>query len=120
VPELRRSLPLGLQRQLDTDSAELAVPISVRDKIAARHPLDAAALERVGELLDGWELAGMSPKGDGRLELYGRLDNMWFTAVIKSEATTAINVLITAHRVYARKVRSRERKGHLIARGERG
>jgi hypothetical protein len=94
-------------------SQVLIVPRTIVDKIQARHASDIAHLERLRELLDGWEPVGLSPSGTGRLELYGQIDGVWHTVVALANEVTPYSVLVTFHRVYARKVLSRERSGRL-------
>jgi hypothetical protein len=90
------------------------VPWSIVQKIQTTHPADFASLDRLAEFLDRWELVGHSPKGPDRLELYGQLDGIWYTAVIAlARDGEPFNVLITFHRIYERKVLSRERNGRL-------
>ena len=100
-------------------SRVLVVPRSTVRKIQQTHPLDVQCLDRLAELLDRWELVDRSPNNVDRLELHGRLDGVWFTAVIAlAREPTPYNVLITLHRVYERKVLSRERSGRLRRRLE--
>ena len=110
----RLELPTTLDSVVTIRDRVLVVPRSIVEKIQATHPADFASLERLGEVLDRWELVGLSPSRTGRLELYARLDGIWHTAVI-ALATEAMpfSVLITFHRVYERKVLSRERSGRL-------
>jgi len=65
-------------------------------------------------VIDGYEYAGISPKHHKRLELYKKLDGIWFTAAVQSASDTApINILLTFHRINARKVLGRVRRGYL-------
>ena len=110
----RQLLPETLGHAITHVSRVLLVPRSIVRKIQQMHPLDMESLDRLAELLDGWELVGRSPNSVDRLELYGRLDGVWYTAVIALAREPApFNVLITLHRVYERKVLSRERSGRL-------
>ena len=59
----------------------LVVPLTIVHKTQAVHPSDVASLDRLSELLDGWELVGQSPSNPNRVEIYGRLDGIWHTAV---------------------------------------
>ena len=115
-PALRQPLPVPLQAFFASASPVVVVPIDVRDKIAARYPLDAGVLARFGELLGRWKFAGMSPKGEQRLEFYGRLDAIWVTAVVQHDVSASVAVLATLHRIHARKVASRVRRGYLLGR----
>ena len=117
--ELRRRLPDALVRFFGAASPILAIPRNVVEKAAARHPADLAALTRLGELLDGWAYAGMSPAHARRLEIYGMLDRIWHTVVIcLADADSDPNVLVTFHRQYARKVLGRARQGRIRGRNE--
>jgi hypothetical protein len=108
----RRSLPATLDYIVADRGRVLVVPRSTVAKIRTTHPADIASLDRLGELLDRWELVGLSPGGSGRLELYARLGGIWHTAVIVlANDTTPFCVLVTFHRIYERKVLSRERSG---------
>jgi hypothetical protein len=110
----RQVLPETLAPAITPGSRVLLVPRSIVRKIHQTHPRDVECLDRLAELLDRWELVGLSPNSTDRLELYGQLDGVWHTAVIALASENApYNVLITFHRVYARKVMSRERHGRL-------
>ena len=110
----RRVLPESLAHEITPVSRVVLVPRSIVSKIQQTHPLDVEGLDRLTELLDRWELVGRSPISTDRLELYGRLDGVWYTAVIALAREPApYNLLVTFHRVYERKVRSRERSGRL-------
>jgi hypothetical protein len=92
----------------------LIVLRSIVAKIRATHPADFASLDRLTEFLDRWELVGRSPNSPNRLELYGQIDGVRHTAVIAPASDAEpFSVLITFHRIYARKVLSRERNGRL-------
>jgi len=120
VVRLRQRMPESLLQFSQSASRILVVPTRVFQKIKARHPTDVTWLERLGEILAGWEYVGLSPKGIERLEVYSRLDGVWCMAVIRlAETDAAVNVLITLHRVYERKVRGRVQDGYLKARPER-
>lgn len=110
----RQELPESLDDVLVVRSRVLVVPRSIVAKITARHPADIASLDRLWELLDRWELIGSAPSSPARLEVYGRLDGIWHTVVIAAAGEgAAYSVLVTFHRVYERKVLSRERQGRL-------
>ena len=110
----RQLLPESLIGFIDVQSRVLIVPRTIVDKIQARHAIDIAHLERLSELLDGWEVVGLSPSGTGRLELYGQINGVWHIVVIAlPNEVAAYSVLVTFHRVYERKVLSRERSGRL-------
>ena len=95
----------------------LVVPHSIVHKIHTVHPSDIEGLDRLREILDGWELYGFSPSKADRVEIYGRLDEVWHTAVVaQATVESHFSVLITFHRMYERKVLSRERGGRLIRR----
>ena len=66
--------------------------------------------------MDSWEFAGYSPKSPDRIEIYGKLDEIWFTTVVRGDQTYGYSSLITMHRIYRRKVESRARKGYLVRR----
>jgi hypothetical protein len=113
-PLRRQVLPETLPDVIAGANRVLLVPRSIVVKIQATHPADFANLGRLVELLDQWELVGLSPNRTDRLELYGQLDGVWHTAVIALASENApYHVLITFHRVHARKVMSRERHGRL-------
>jgi len=110
----RRTIPDSLAAWLGDRSRLLVVPYSITEKIRSTHSTDLRRLDRLGEFLDSWEFVGLSDKGSVRLELYARLDGIWHTAVIAlATDTQPYNVLLTFHRLYERKVRSRERSGRL-------
>ena len=110
----RQLLPETLTHAISPVSRVLLVPRSIVRKIQRTHPSDVENLDRLVELLDRWDLVGRSPNSVDRLELYGRLDGVWYTAVIaRARDPAPFNVLITLHRVYERKVVSRERSGRL-------
>ena len=110
----RQTIPETLLALLGDCPRILIVPQSIVEKIRATHPADLDRFDRLGEFLDQWTLMGSSEKGDARLELYGQLDGIWHTAVIAlATDVQPFNVLLTFHRTYERKVRSRERSGRL-------
>lgn len=110
----RQQLPSTLDHILVGRERALIVPRAIVAKVQTTHPADFANLDRLTEFLDRWELFGRSPQSPNRLELYGQLDRIWHTAVIALASETApFCVLITFHRIYERKVLSRERSGRL-------
>ncbi len=114
---LRLNLPDSLLRFSSSCARTLVVPKSVVGKIEVRHPTDVAMVRRLGELFRGWEYAGLSPKGNQRLEVYRQFDGKWYVAVIQMGCRDlGVNVLVTFHQVYARKVRSRVCGGNLKSR----
>jgi len=82
------------------------------------HGIDVPAYMRLGDLLEAWRYAGRSPKGGDRLEVYSRLDNVWYIAVLKMDEQANAFVLTTFHRLYARKLEGRIRDGYLQQRKE--
>lgn len=72
----RQMLPESLVGFIAGQSRVLIVPRAIVHKIQTRHAVDIAHLDRLGELLDGWELVGLSPSSTGRLELYGQIDGV--------------------------------------------
>ncbi len=115
-PELRQVLPTSLGEFIPPDRRVLAVPANVREKVAERHPDDAAMLAQLGRLIHGWECAGRSPSGGDRVEIYGRLDGMWHTAVLAVDEGAGVSVLSTFHRVYERRVEARLSSGRITRR----
>lgn len=110
----RQILPETLAYAMGGQNRILIVPRAIVQKIQERHRVDFANLDGLEELLDRWELVGLSSSGTNRLELYGQLDGVWHTAVIAlASETESFNILVTFHRVYERKVLSRERNGRL-------
>ena len=110
----RQELPVTLDSVIAGRNRTLVVPRSIVAKIQVAHPADFVNLDRLGELLDRWELVGHSPNSPNRLELYGQLDGVWHTAVIAlASDAEPYSVRITFHRIYERKVLSRERNGRL-------
>ena len=110
----RQQLPATLDQIVTIVGHTLIVPRSIVTKIELRHPTDVANLDRLSEFLDQWQLVGHSPNNPDRLELYGQLDGVWHTAVIAMASDAeSFSVLVTFHRVYERKVLSRERSGRL-------
>ncbi|MDP8925196.1 MAG: hypothetical protein M3O34_20320 [Chloroflexota bacterium] len=106
-------------RYFGAASPILTVPRNVVDKVVIRHPTDLAALTRLSELIDRWAYAGLSPVHAERLEIYGILDGIWYTAVLRLAGTKSdANVLVTFHRQYARKVLGRARQGRILRRDE--
>jgi hypothetical protein len=118
IRELRQQLQRPLQDLLELSRTEVIVDRTAHRKITSGHPLDAPYLNRLPELFDGWILAGISPKHSSRLEIYCRIDGIWFTVVVRADPELGASFLVTLHRLYARKVASRERKGYLIRRKE--
>lgn len=116
APELQQLLPREIARLLNTTSDVLAVPSNVAAKIGERHAADRSLLAQLGDLLERWEILGPSPKDVDRIEVYGRLEGVWVTAVIKADHQAGLPVLTTFHRIYARKVESRRGKGYLTPR----
>lgn len=117
VPELRRQLPEALREQLGSPLSTVVVPKNVRAKIQTKHLAALQQLSELGTLLAEWEYAGVSPKDAKRLEVYGRLNSIWYTAaIIRADDQTRANALATFHRIEARKVRSRVSKGYLKGR----
>lgn len=56
----------------------------------------------------------MSPTRAGRLEVYGIIDGVWHTAVMRvADSESDVNVLVTFHRQYERKVLGRARLGRI-------
>lgn len=116
---LRRELPATLRDLHDSARRAVVVPTQMRDKVVAKHAPDADQLARYGELLRDWEYAGLSPTS-GRLEVYGRLDGVWHTAVIVvDDPRVPVNILTTFHRLYERKVLARARSGRIQPRQSR-
>lgn len=113
-PSLRRVLPVELRFMLGDAESIVAVPRNVAEKIEERHPLDSALLSRWGEILIHWELAGISPKDPTRIEIYGRIEGIWFTTIIARDRP---HILTTFHRMKVRKMESRIRAGYLRRKG---
>lgn len=114
VPDLRQKLPAELRELLDTSWKVVRVPVNVREKVESKHFADLEHLARLGSVLENWVYAGISPKDSKRLEVYSLLDGGWYTAVIiRADDVSKPNILATFHRMEARKVRSRTRKGYL-------
>lgn len=113
-PSLRRTLPDDLRLVLGGAEAIVAVPRNVAEKIESTHPLDSGLLSRWGEILIHWELAGVSPKDETRIEIYGRIEGVWFTTIIARDEP---NVLTTFHRMKVRKLVNRIRAGYLQRKG---
>lgn len=109
VFELRGTLPGVLRNELRSASPIVAVPRNIVEKIRDQHDADYPFLQRWGTVLVEWEISGRSRSDERRIEVYGRLDGIWFRAVIAHDVP---NVLVTFHRVYEKKVRLRiERDG---------
>jgi predicted xylose isomerase-like sugar epimerase len=99
----------------------VVVPLNVVAKIEQRHAADIAAFKRLRELLDSWEFAGLSLSAANRLEVYGRIDSIWYAVMVRlATAETPYNVLVTFHRVYERKVMARYCRGRIASRGDHG
>ena len=105
VEPLRQVLPDSLVRYAGTSQRVLVIPASVVTKIQERHPADVALLARLADFFERWEYVGWSTRGRRRLEVYGRVDHAWHTAVIRvTDADLPVEVLATFHRLYERKV----------------
>ncbi|GEM_PF-6563822 len=120
--DYRQELPGQLQRLLGTSIPDVALPTNVFRKISQYHPLDRPFLIRLSEVINDYEYAGISPKDSPkdtqRIELYKRLDDIWFTAVVQSASpNTLVNILVTFHRINKRKLLNRIRRGYLLERG---
>ena len=117
VEPLRQVLPDSLVRYAGTSQRVLVIPASVVTKIQERHPADVALLARLADFFERWEYVGWSTKGTRRLEVYGRVEHVWHTAVIRvADADLPVNVLATFHHLYERKVQPRFRRGEIEAR----
>lgn len=113
VFELRGTLPRVLRNELRSASPIVAVPRNIVEKIRDQHDADYPFLRRWGAVLTGWEVSGRSKSDERRIEVYGRLDGIWFRAVIADDVP---NVLVTFHRVYEKKVRLRIEHGDFAKR----
>lgn len=98
---------LGIKRH------ELIVERAISQKIQRDHPGDWLFVERIELLVTNWQFAGVSPKGENRVEIYGQLDEIWLTAVLRADPIDECAALVTLHRIYRRKVESRIRRGYL-------
>jgi hypothetical protein len=110
---LRLPLPAPLGLMLGIRPHELVVELAISQKIQRDHPGDSRFLERIEMLVANWQFAGVSPKGMNRVEIYGQLDEIWFTAVMRADQNDECAALVTMHRIYRRKVESRLRRGYL-------
>lgn len=84
--------------------------------MSVKHPLDKSVLHNLSHFLAEWEYAGLSHKGGDRLEIYSRIDNVWFVAVVQlvnDGSNVPVNVVTTVHRIYERKLMSRYRHGDI-------
>lgn len=109
-------LPARLGRLLGIRRHELVIETTVSQKIRRDHPGDFLFLERIALLVEDWQFAGPSPKGTNRIEIYGQLDEVWFTVVVRADSHTDCAALVTMHRIYRRKLESRLRRGYLETR----
>jgi hypothetical protein len=113
IEMVRLPLPAPLGLLLGISTHELVVEATISQKIRRDHPGDWLFLERIELFVENWQLAGVSPKGPNRIEVYGQLDEIWLTAVIRAEPIEQCAALVTLHRIYRRKVESRLRRGYL-------
>lgn len=111
VPELRATLSVAIQRALKSPTRTVAVSRRKVDLIRATHATDWQFFGRLTEVIEEYEYWGHSPKRTDAIELYKRLDGIWFTVVIFAPGpNTGLNSLGTMHRIDRRKVESRCRK----------
>jgi hypothetical protein len=115
--EFRQVLPTLFREELQSIADIVVVPKNIVEKIRDYHAADLPSLIRWGELLTNWEVRGISRTNEGRLEVYGKLDGVWFRAVIARDRP---NVLVTFHRVYEKKVRVRVERHGFVQRGQEG
>jgi hypothetical protein len=123
--QLRVRLVPELQFRMSFPSPVIVVPENVATKIESIHPLDAVYLTRIHEIIEGWRLAGPSPKlgaggFGGRLEIYAQLDDIWVFAAVQRDDAVGANILTTLHRTLPRKIRNRLGQGYLWIREEGG
>ena len=90
------------------------VPKNIASKIRDKHSADDSILERLPEVLDGWEYVGNSPKGTGKNEVYSMIAGKWITTVIAMpEDMPEAGVLVTLHKIKPSKVTNRVKQGYL-------
>lgn len=100
-----------MQRALKSPTRTVAVSRRKVELIRTIHGADWSYFERLTEVIEEYEYWGHSPKRTDAIELYKRLDGIWFTVVIYAPGpNTGLNSLGTMHRIDRRKVESRRRK----------
>ena len=93
----------------------VAVPKNVYQKIMKDHSSDFEYLEHLGEVINSWEHIGISPKDAQKIEFYKKINDIWFTAVVKRDQSLQVYILTTFHRIYKRKLEKRIESGYLIS-----
>jgi hypothetical protein len=117
VPELRMHMPRELQWELKAAVAIVAVSRRKLGVMEAEHPADREYFGKMNDVIQNYELWGVSRSSDQAIELYKQLNGIWFTVVIfKQSEHTRLNSVGTMHRIARRKVESR-RRSYLRERG---
>jgi hypothetical protein len=104
------TLSATLQRALGSPTRTVAVSQRKLELLHLTHAADRPFFDRMVEIIEEHEYWGRSPKRADAIELYKRLDGIWFTMVVAPGPNTALNSLGTMHRVDRRKVESRRRR----------
>lgn len=117
VPELRMRMPPELQLELHAAAAIIAVSRRKLSVMEAEHPADREYFANMNDVIQNYELWGVSRSSDRAIELYKQLNGIWFTVVIfKQSEHTLLNSVGTMHRIERRKIESR-RRSYLRERG---
>ena len=87
-------------------------PQNVVEIIAQIHPTDFDAMKSLELVLNDWSYKGISPKNPLKLELYRKIDDIWYTAVIKDDEGLNSYILTTFHRILERKLLGRIKKDY--------
>lgn len=113
VKSLRQTITNSVE-EIDKDAYKtVLVPKNVHDKLFKKHSKDIDYLLKLGSLINLRDYIGISPKGLDRIEFYKKLDDIWFTAVVKKDRKLQAYILTTFHRIYQRKMESRIGMGYL-------
>jgi hypothetical protein len=112
------TLSEAIRHALGSSTPTVAVSRRKLELLHTAHAADGPFFSRMVEIVEGYEYWGRSPKRADAIELYRRLDGIWFTLVIYAPGpNTVLNSLGTMHRVDRRKVDSRRRR-YLHERGD--
>jgi hypothetical protein len=116
IPELRTKIQSSFEPFGKPKYENMFVPKNILAKLSGKHAIDMPYINKVGEVVNHWELRGISPKNELAMECYKKLDEIWFIAVIKDDSKMGGYILTTFHRLYDRKVMSRLAGGYLVKR----
>jgi len=111
VPELRMRMPLDLQLELNVAAAIIAVSRRKLSVMEAEHPADREYFGKMNDVIQNYELWGVSRSSDRAIALYKQLNDIWFTVVVfKQGEQTKLNSVGTMHRIERRKIEKQAAK----------